>query len=253
MGVGTVAIKIGGAIVFPSHDPDKQDEELALELAAEQARDAVIAAARQICPNVLPAKGEGYIEALEDALATLDAAVKAADAHSSTVAVAVCRECGCTEEDACVVRVPDQAGALTCWWVEDGLCSACGGQAERLVGPNDDHRRAMMPDFDPERVAATRQAWRLVEAERDGQDAQWGKQRHGLTVWMTVHDEEAGEASKAILTLRTIGIDNPLSRHNQLFAIRKEFVQMAAVAVAMIEHINEAIEEGRGLPSEVWE
>lgn len=34
-------------VIFPSHDPDKQDEGLALELAVDRTRDGVIDAARQ--------------------------------------------------------------------------------------------------------------------------------------------------------------------------------------------------------------
>jgi hypothetical protein len=37
----------------------------------------------------------------------------------------VCRECGCTEERACV----DDAGA-SCFWVEPDLCSACAEDEE---------------------------------------------------------------------------------------------------------------------------
>ncbi len=41
----------------------------------------------------------------------------------------VCRKCGCTEHDACVVteapeRAWNQPGQV-CWWIEENLCSAC--------------------------------------------------------------------------------------------------------------------------------
>lgn len=40
-----------------------------------------------------------------------------------------CRSCGCTDDHACVVteappRAWNQPGQR-CWWVKDGLCSAC--------------------------------------------------------------------------------------------------------------------------------
>ncbi len=43
-----------------------------------------------------------------------------------------CRECGCTEFDACVV---DRAGTrYACFWVEADLCSFC------LLGVDDEER-----------------------------------------------------------------------------------------------------------------
>ncbi len=126
--------------IFPSHDPDKLDAGLALELAVERTRDGVLAAARAICPNVDPVAGEEYIQALEDALATYDAAVAEYRAHDDrAVPVAmVCRECGCTDTDACVVRVEGQT--VTCWWVEEDLCYGCAEPASKIEGPNSDHR-----------------------------------------------------------------------------------------------------------------
>jgi hypothetical protein len=35
-----------------------------------------------------------------------------------------CRECGCTENNACVLMIEDRA-AHGCRWVEEDLCSAC--------------------------------------------------------------------------------------------------------------------------------
>lgn len=40
-----------------------------------------------------------------------------------------CVACGCTEHDACL----DPATGLACYWIEEGLCSACGCA---LPGPN---------------------------------------------------------------------------------------------------------------------
>lgn len=36
-----------------------------------------------------------------------------------------CRECGCTEDDACMV------GGMPCHWAEPDLCSACAYGADR--------------------------------------------------------------------------------------------------------------------------
>lgn len=42
-----MAVRIDGEIVFPGHDPDDHDAALGAEVALEQARDAVIAAAQE--------------------------------------------------------------------------------------------------------------------------------------------------------------------------------------------------------------
>lgn len=34
----------------------------------------------------------------------------------------VCRDCGCTDWTACYDQ---RSELLSCWWVEDDLCSAC--------------------------------------------------------------------------------------------------------------------------------
>jgi len=42
--------------------------------------------------------------------------------------IAICRECGCTDESACY----DPANGEPCHWIEADLCSACGGLREAL-------------------------------------------------------------------------------------------------------------------------
>lgn len=93
----------------------------------------------------------------------------------------------------------------------------------------------------------------LVERERQRQEDKWGPQRHGMPVWVTVLTEEVGEASQALLQLRSMPLEEPGERRAQLVSLQREVVQVAAVAVAWLEHINEAITAGQGLPSEVWE
>lgn len=41
----------------------------------------------------------------------------------------VCRECGCTEDEACV----DDVTGDPCFWVEPDLCSACAEDVELVV------------------------------------------------------------------------------------------------------------------------
>jgi NTP pyrophosphatase (non-canonical NTP hydrolase) len=79
-----------------------------------------------------------------------------------------------------------------------------------------------------------------VAVERDQQRFKFGTQRHDFTVWMTVLGEEFGEACKALLDQRKMAAEeaeNPLG----LKLSREELIQVAAVAVATIEHIDEVI------------
>lgn len=46
--------------------------------------------------------------------------------------VRTCRDCGCSDDDACMP---------TCWWVEQDLCSACESKAPTVWhGMPDPHR-----------------------------------------------------------------------------------------------------------------
>lgn len=67
-----------------------------------------------------------------------------------TIASRVCRGCGCTDDDGCLVLSPRsdlgsrpwgmEANATGCWWVEDDLCCGCAEPARLLRGPVADHR-----------------------------------------------------------------------------------------------------------------
>ncbi len=61
-----------------------------------------------------------------------------------------------------------------------------------------------------------------VAGERARQDAKWGEQNHQPEKWMCILTEEVGEAAKAILEGDTANY-------------REELVQIAAVAVSMIQ------------------
>lgn len=92
-----------------------------------------------------------------------------------------------------------------------------------------------------------------VRREREAQHAKWGTQRHGYTVWTTVLTEEVGELCKEALQMRDVLIDGDQDGADvrefaegltaRLRMMRLEAVQVAAVAVAMIEHIDEEIEK----------
>lgn len=61
-----------------------------------------------------------------------------------------------------------------------------------------------------------------VEKERVRQDAKWGEQNHGVYKWLAILGEEVGEANKSAL-------------EGNAPNYRDELIQIAAVAVAMIE------------------
>ena len=58
--------------------------------------------------------------------------------------------------------------------------------------------------------------------ERKSQDKKWGEQNHHPFKWLAILGEEVGEVNKAIL-------------ENSLVDYYDELVQVAAVAIAMIE------------------
>ena len=73
-----------------------------------------------------------------------------------------------------------------------------------------------------------------IQTERARQDAKWGVQDHHPILWHTILSEEVGELAKAILQW-----DLPDERGvTSLADIRKEAVQVAAVAQALIECID---------------
>lgn len=71
------------------------------------------------------------------------------------------------------------------------------------------------------------QVLREVQQERDSQDKKWGVQNHDAFTWLSILGEEVGEAHQAALENR-FGTASGAQ-------YREELVQVAAVAVAMIE------------------
>ena len=66
--------------------------------------------------------------------------------------------------------------------------------------------------------------------ERDNQDEKWGEQNHNLSVWGDILSEKVGEAAKAR--------NNARFGSGSISDIKKELIQVAAVAVAMVECID---------------
>lgn len=86
-----------------------------------------------------------------------------------------------------------------------------------------------------------------VESERVRQTHKWGVQRHSFPVWIAILSEEVGEFAQAVLKGREMAwdktgdYDGPQHRV-WLIKQREEAVQCAAVAVAIVEHLDELLE-----------
>lgn len=66
--------------------------------------------------------------------------------------------------------------------------------------------------------------------ERGRQDDKWGEQNHDPFLWMAILAEEVGELAQAVLQAKFGG--------KTLADARKEAIQVAAVAVAIIECLD---------------
>ncbi len=64
-----------------------------------------------------------------------------------------------------------------------------------------------------------------VRRERGQQIDKWGEQSHIHFKWMTILSEEVGEAAQEIL-------------HGNRARLRQELIQVAAVTVAWLEHLD---------------
>lgn len=90
-----------------------------------------------------------------------------------------------------------------------------------------------------------------VVGERRRQDGKWGVQNHSPTNWLPILSEEFGEVGRALCELKVAeDRDGPESmnaqRHRDNY--REELIQLAAVAVAMVESYdrNEGVRYGLG-------
>lgn len=78
-----------------------------------------------------------------------------------------------------------------------------------------------------------------IRAERVRQDAKFGEQDHEPTIYLTILMEEVGEAAQAALHAKNDFRPGSKDYSKEgLEKYRKELVQVAAVAVAMIECID---------------
>jgi len=76
----------------------------------------------------------------------------------------------------------------------------------------------------------------LILQERERQEEKFGHQDHRPEFWLTILSEEVGEMAKEILESRFAG---KLPENNPDY--RAELVQVAAVALAMLENSYERV------------
>ncbi len=100
-------------------------------------------------------------------------------------------------------------------------------------GLSQNHHRMSTTDA----LTATLHAIRCVTDERGNQVQKWGVQNHSPLEWMAILVEEVGEAQKEALEHHWAGTHYPVDEF-RLLRLRAELVQVAAVAVAMIESLD---------------
>jgi NTP pyrophosphatase (non-canonical NTP hydrolase) len=84
-------------------------------------------------------------------------------------------------------------------------------------------------------VNLTKQVLFAVRNERTRQHVLWGLQRHPLGKWLAILGEEFGEVAEAMQPLMGLTTTKETDANN----LEEELVQLAAVAVAIVEQLKE--------------
>ena len=85
----------------------------------------------------------------------------------------------------------------------------------------------------------TNSVLREVSFERTLQKRTYGVQNHNPLLWLSILGEEFGEVSKEIYEInRTKNPCTPNEVHRRLLNLRQELIQVAAVAVSMVESLD---------------
>jgi NTP pyrophosphatase (non-canonical NTP hydrolase) len=74
-----------------------------------------------------------------------------------------------------------------------------------------------------------------ISAERKRQDDKWGIQDHSPLVWLPILTEEVGEVAKAVIDSYIPEMKLLCSADLRINGYRRELIQVAAVAVSMLE------------------
>lgn len=75
------------------------------------------------------------------------------------------------------------------------------------------------------------QIYRDIDDERERQESRFGPQRHTWPIWSAILSEECGEVAEACLKTHW-------GERGDLAHLREELIQVAAVAVQIVEKID---------------
>lgn len=75
-----------------------------------------------------------------------------------------------------------------------------------------------------------------IKAERLRQNEKWGEQNHHPVEWLAILSEETGEVAKEVVELTFSNDESEVKTRLQNY--RMELIQVAAVAVQMIECLD---------------
>lgn len=133
---------------------------------------------------------------------------------------------------------PDEWGTTRMMW--EAALAAVEEELEKL-----DQRPAASILEEPSAMM-TIGAFSAILSERAAQQARWGTQRHPFPVWVTILTEETGEFAQAVLKAREAAYEASDDYEGPqslawLGQQRAEAVQCAAVAVAIVEHLDELL------------
>ena len=130
---------------------------------------------------------------------------------------------------------------------DPGVCRIISINWEDKLISMTNGRLRYSPSFDEVEIVKdfTAAALNDVMDERARQDAKWGQQDHEASRWLMILGEEYGEACEAGCRV-TFPLD-PRCTNLAVSDLRNELVQVAAVAVAMIEAIDRASEPNKEL------
>lgn len=85
---------------------------------------------------------------------------------------------------------------------------------------------------DEEHVELMGRAIDSIAVERSRQNRKWGLQRHSWPEWIAILTEEVGEASHE-------AVEEHYRPTGDLSQLREELIHVAAVAVQIVEHIDD--------------
>lgn len=85
-------------------------------------------------------------------------------------------------------------------------------------------------------MTTTDEILRQVMDERVSQDRKFGTQSHSASMWLAILTEEVGEAAEQVVELASaIRVDDIAA------SLRDELIQVAAVAVAFVEWMDNGV------------